>query len=127
VSQLAVPERDGTSYYTFDYDSVPLSPCPVASFRGRGGRTSLGYRRGGAAVPEKISASSRPDTSAVAGLLEGWEDPYSVSSLEHELGLGLTDDAVHGDVFKYQVTQCLCAFDGNMQVEVVLAGDVQDL
>ena len=60
-------------------------------------------------------------------LLEGWQDPYSVPSLEHELGLGLTDDAVHGDVFQHEVAECLCAFDGDVQVEVVLARDVQGL
>src|SRR5215831_15511152 len=73
------------------------------------------------------SAGGQAPDPARRRLLDGGEDPDSVPCLEHELGLGLTNDAVHGYVLQYQVSECLCALDGNMQVEVVLAGDVQDL
>ena len=60
-------------------------------------------------------------------LVDGGEDADSVAGFEHELGLGLAHDAVHGYVFQDQVSECLGALDGDVQVEVVLAGDVQDL
>jgi hypothetical protein len=58
---------------------------------------------------------------------EPGEGAGAVTGFEDELGLGLPDDAVHGDVLKDEVAQGLWAFDGYVEVEVVFAGDVEGL
>jgi hypothetical protein len=54
------------------------------------------------------------------------EDAGAVAGFEDELGLGLSDDAVHGDVLKDEVAQGLGALGGHVEVEVVVAGDLED-
>src|SRR5215469_13487825 len=58
---------------------------------------------------------------------EPGEGAGAVAGFEDELGLGLPDDAVHGDVLKDEVTQGFGAFDGYVEVEVVFAGDMKGL
>src|SRR5215831_16990118 len=55
------------------------------------------------------------------------EDAGAVAGFEDELGLGLPDDAVHGDVLQDKVAQGLGAFGGDVEVEVVVASDVEGL
>ena len=50
------------------------------------------------------------------------EDAGAVAGFEDELGLGLSDDAVHGDVLKDEVAQGLGALGGH--VEAGLGGGV---
>ena len=58
---------------------------------------------------------------------EAGEDAGAVAGFEDELGLGLPDDAVHGDVLKDEVAQGLGAFGGDVEVKIVFAGDVEGL
>ena len=55
------------------------------------------------------------------------EDAGAVAGFEDELGLGLPDDAVHGDVLQDEVAQGLRTFGGHVEMEVVVAGDVEGL
>jgi hypothetical protein len=55
------------------------------------------------------------------------EDADAVAGFEDELGLGLPDDAVYGDVLQGEVAQGLRAFGSYVEVEVVVAGDVEGL
>ena len=45
------------------------------------------------------------------------EDADAVAGFEDELGLGLPDDAVHGDVLQGEVAQGLRAFGGYVEVK----------
>ena len=58
---------------------------------------------------------------------EPGEGAGAVAGFEDKLGLGLPDDAMHGDVLKDEVTQGFGAFDGYVEVEVVFAGDMKGL
>ena len=53
------------------------------------------------------------------------EDADAVAGFEDELGL--PDDAVHGDVLQGEVAQGLRTFGSYVEVEVVVAGDVEGL
>ena len=48
---------------------------------------------------------------------EPGEDAGAVAGFEDELGLGLSDDPVHGDVLKDKVAQGLRAFGGYVEVK----------
>src|SRR6516225_6280801 len=58
---------------------------------------------------------------------EPGEGAGAVAGFEDELGLCLSDDAVHGDVLQHEVAQGLGGFDGHVEVEVVVAGDMEGL
>jgi hypothetical protein len=64
---------------------------------------------------------------SVVGAVVGWWKAGSEAVLEDEVGFRAADDSVRGHVLEDEVTQGLCVGDGDMQVEVVSAGDVERL
>lgn len=79
-----------------------------------------------------LSASGTPSRSNPFGLkrsLNGGppQDAGPEAVLEHEAGLGTADDAVPSDVLQHPITQRLGVRDGDVQVDVVGAGEVEGL